>query len=63
MDIDKCLLTKIDDQVFVDQTFKINLNAPPVTLVYKQFEDWVTRDAIILAAQEIISSHRLLEGA
>jgi hypothetical protein len=35
MDIDKCLLTTIDDQVFADQTFMINLNAPPVTLVYK----------------------------
>ena len=44
LDVYKCLLTKFDDQVFANQTFKIDLNAPPVTLVYKQFEDWVTRD-------------------
>ena len=35
MDIDKCLLTVIDDQFFADQTFMIDLNAPPTMLVYK----------------------------
>ena len=45
MDIDKCLLTYFDDQVFPDQTFNIDQNQLPTLLVYKQFEDWVTRDS------------------
>jgi hypothetical protein len=35
MDIDKCLLTYFDDQVFPDQTFTIDLNQPATTLIYK----------------------------
>ena len=35
MDVDKCLLTYFDDQVFADQTFIIDDNQPPTLLVYK----------------------------
>jgi hypothetical protein len=44
LDIDRCLLTTIDDQFLPDQTYKIDMNSPPTSLTYREFEDWVTRD-------------------
>lgn len=44
LDIHKCLLATFDDQVFADQTFTIKEFSTPTQLVYKSFEDWVTRD-------------------
>jgi hypothetical protein len=44
LNIDRCLFTTIDDQFLPDQTYKIDMNSPPTSLTYREFEDWVTRD-------------------